>query len=473
MNIRKVFKDIMKVSFSNLFSLLVGVLLTLLLPKILSKSDFGLYKTFTLYLSFFGIMHLGFNDGLLLRYKSTSFNNIDFKLFRRYFYHLVKLLILIALILSLLSIMIFNGEKSLIILLVILNAILLILNSYFGFISQFTQRFNIYTLVNFITRFFVMVLIFGGIYFISRSYMIAIFATIIANLVGLFINLYIYKFISFGAMRSKILAKEEIKKIHLTGIMIMLGNFTGIFILGIDRLFVDSLFSIEIFAEYSLSYSFMNIIFIFIASLTYVVFPLLSRLNKSYKKLFYIEFSSILLFLTSFTLPSIYLINIFVKFYLPDYYHSIVYLTILFPIIIFRFEFDIIKSNFLKSNSKIKLFIINNFFGLSISVALNTIAIIIFRTPESISYATVISFFIWFVYSEIYIGVKERVKINFIKIIYIIVMIILYYSFVNRIVLYISVLTFTNVIYYQLKIKANISKIKQARSQYEEDKANS
>ena len=66
MDNKKTISDIIKVSLSNFLKLLAGILTGFLLPKILNITDYGYYKTFTLYISYVGIFHFGLHALVLI-----------------------------------------------------------------------------------------------------------------------------------------------------------------------------------------------------------------------------------------------------------------------------------------------------------------------------------------------------------------------------------------------------------------------
>ena len=69
--------DIVQVSFSNVIKLFSGVLVGFILPKIVGLTDYGYYKTFTLYATYVGMFHFGMSDGLYLKYGGMSLENLD------------------------------------------------------------------------------------------------------------------------------------------------------------------------------------------------------------------------------------------------------------------------------------------------------------------------------------------------------------------------------------------------------------
>ena len=80
----KVVKNIILVALSNILTLISGVLVGFVLPKIMSKADYGYYKTFTLYFSYIGLFPLGFIDGIYLIYAGLNYKDLNKNKFRLY-----------------------------------------------------------------------------------------------------------------------------------------------------------------------------------------------------------------------------------------------------------------------------------------------------------------------------------------------------------------------------------------------------
>ena len=52
---KKIGKNIIKVAVSNLFTILAGVLVGFIIPKMMGTTDYGYYKIFTLYIFYYKI----------------------------------------------------------------------------------------------------------------------------------------------------------------------------------------------------------------------------------------------------------------------------------------------------------------------------------------------------------------------------------------------------------------------------------
>lgn len=70
-------KDLVKVLGANFIQFLIGVVNGFLIPAVLEIDQYAYLKTFTLYTSYVGVLHFGFNDGIYLKYGGRKRHEID------------------------------------------------------------------------------------------------------------------------------------------------------------------------------------------------------------------------------------------------------------------------------------------------------------------------------------------------------------------------------------------------------------
>lgn len=97
-------KNISKVFSANLVNMLISILTAFLLPYFLTVDSYAELKTFTFYVSYLGILQLGFVDGMYIKYGGKKISEISTKVFfdeRKTFVLLQIVLAVIALSISL------------------------------------------------------------------------------------------------------------------------------------------------------------------------------------------------------------------------------------------------------------------------------------------------------------------------------------------------------------------------------------
>ena len=100
MNIKKA---IIKVFNVNLFQLISSLIVGFFVPMILSIDGYANLKTYTLYISYIGLFHFGFIDGLFIKYGGKKYEDIDKKILKGEHTFLIILEIIISVILFLIS----------------------------------------------------------------------------------------------------------------------------------------------------------------------------------------------------------------------------------------------------------------------------------------------------------------------------------------------------------------------------------
>ena len=80
------------------------------LPKIISVEQYGYWQVYLFYSTYVGILHLGLNDGIYLRYGGEEYNDLNFKLFYGEFKILFNFELIAMLIIIFVSCVFFNGS---------------------------------------------------------------------------------------------------------------------------------------------------------------------------------------------------------------------------------------------------------------------------------------------------------------------------------------------------------------------------
>ena len=81
---KRFIKNIVIVLISNIISMLSGILIGFIIPKIMGVTEYGYYKTFTLYSTYIGILHFGFLDGIYLKFAGKQYEELYKEKFKTY-----------------------------------------------------------------------------------------------------------------------------------------------------------------------------------------------------------------------------------------------------------------------------------------------------------------------------------------------------------------------------------------------------
>lgn len=407
---KRFIKNIIAVMIANAISLLGSIASGFLLPKLFSIEEYGYYKIFTLYLSYTGLLHFGFTDGMLLKISGTMYDDLDKEKFRKITLFYIAFQLAICSLVLLISLKMTEQYRFI---LIPLGLCIFTTNviTYFQFISQATMRFNEFSIVKVGTAVLTLISIcfLYGIhilcgYKIESKYYILIVTEI--NWIVLMFYVYKYKDIIFGKVSREYYVKDEIISYFKTGFILTISYQILQIILNLDRQFVSVTFSTSEYAVYSFAYSLISMITTVISAISLVLFPTLKKIDRETAikvlptSLLSVEILVLVCLGGYFPLAKI--INIF----LPEYVISLKYLIILFPGLVVSSCITLIIFTYYKLfNYNIPFFIISCI-TLAISLTLNWFAWNLFESPSAISFASIVSMIIWYIMTIIYLRKK-------------------------------------------------------------------
>jgi len=428
---KKNVKAIIKLFFSNVLVLITGIATSLILPKILSVEGYGNYKLFTLYLGYFGLLGLGFLDGIYLKFSGKDFDDLDKKRFRLYFKYYLFIQFSVFILLLLLSFFI-NEEYKNIVLMLSFYLIPFMIISYLQQISQITKRFDELSIRKTINS--ILIAIGTGLlafaYFVIKlevDYMWYILIQILVSLILCLWYVYTYKELIFGDSYKIYNEKQDLIKLHILGFPLLLSNFLINIISLVDRQLVSILFDRMTYSIYAFAYNITTLIATVISVFSLVFYPLIKQNTNDKNFKLFNTFVSAIIVLFSLALSSIFPISSFIKWFLPNYTQSIEVIFIILPGLMYSSIISIVIYNYYKLVNKVKNFFIISLFVLVLSIILNYVIFTIFKTYQSISITSVITTVLWFLLTSKYLSKEIIIKTRKNIILSFLIMI-LYYS---------------------------------------------
>lgn len=383
MNKQSVIRNISYSFSSNVLSLLLGILATLLFPKFLGVAGYGYYQLYIFYTGYTLITAFGIADGVQLKIAGKEYNQLDFDEQSGLFWmSTVTQVSLYAVVLILCSVFIGSADKRFAV-----NSAVIV-----GLIAH--ARYYLYTLLQGVNR----MKEYAYIVITERS--VSIVISIIALLLGCSDFRLMIVFDVIGRMLSFMLAMSYCKEIVfrkpvfdksvmrkslsyiLSGVMILFAVQTSNIVVGINRFGFERQWGIEKFGKISLAIALSNMMLRCVNSISVVMFPTLR--NVDYRKLPYlykninaILMTAIFIFMCLFK-PGCYLIGL----WLPQYADSLKYSVLMLPICIYECKYSLLVNTNLKTlNKEIMIGVIN---AVSVIVSLLTaiISIAILKNTE-------------------------------------------------------------------------------------------
>lgn len=353
---KNIFMNISYTLSSNFLVLLVATLVTLLLPKVLGFQDYGYYQLYLFYTSYVAILHLGWCDGVYLRYGGESYANLDKNKFKGQFISLVILQILITLLFTavVFSFKLDDQDKVIVLLLSILNIFILNSRAFLTLVLQATNRMRDYSVILISDRIIFIALV--VILLLKRvdNFEFYILADLSSKFISLIVSMIKTKEITYDKNTSlKWDKKESILNIK-SGINIVFANFAGALIIGTVRFGIQNNWSVGVFGKVSLTLSISNMLMVFVNAISLAIFPILKRVDESKYRETYSVTRTLLMPLVFLALVSYYPITFILSKWLPQYIESLRYAAIVFPIVVFEAKVSLLTNTYLKAIRKEK-----------------------------------------------------------------------------------------------------------------------
>lgn len=349
-------------TFVNSITLLLSVLLTILLPKYISTSDFGLWQLFILYSSFVGFFHFGYNDGIYLKYGGRSLMKLPIKLLSTQFKLYVLLHCVVGLLMILFALYIEPLDKQYIIIACVIYMIIYNFCMLLNYTLLSTNRLKEYCNSNLLGRLFMLMgMILILLYSKAPNYKYFIVTYILSYLLTLIINLYYLKIIfSFKKNIGILKAFKMVLPLIKIGVVLMLSNITWHLVIGGGRLIVEHNWDIVQFAKVSLAISCSMFMFSFTSQISVVLFPVL-RNSKNNTIISIISKSNIIFgIIIVCGLLLVLPLQLFVNYWLPKYQDSIIYFVYLMPMCFYLMKSELLYvTNFKNLNKQSLILKIN------------------------------------------------------------------------------------------------------------------
>ena len=383
-------KSIVKVFSANFLQLISSLIIGFIVPVILSIEGYANLKTYTLYVSYIGFFHLGFIDGLYIKYGGKKLDEINKGILKGEHNFLVILEFIISLILFLLSLIMHN----MVLFLFSISILPIMIQTFHKFLNQAIGNFDRYSKIMYTYTLTYMILnVLLSLVFRSIDYILYCLTTFGANLVSVMV--FEIKFLREYRKEKAVITKEVWNNIKV-GFFILLGNLSVVALFGIDKWFVKLFLTTEDFAYYSFAVSMLNIINVLVNAISITFYNYLfennstEKINKLKKYLVTLGGGASLGF---FVLE--FIVNYFIQKYIP----SLDIIAVTFAVFPYMILINALYVNLYKVNKDEKKYFKVVVSMLIVSIVYNIIAVLIFKNTTSIAFATILTLITWVIYS--------------------------------------------------------------------------
>ncbi|MBS4456660.1 hypothetical protein JXA29_07085 [Aerococcaceae bacterium zg-BR33] len=349
-NIKKIVANFSYVLLSNFVTLVISSLAILIIPKLIGVEEYGFWQLYTFYIGYVGFFHLGWPDGIYLKFGGQEFKKLD----RRYFtgqfvgYNIYLLVISIGVIIITQFIAV-DINRSFIYFMTAINIVLMNVKTFFIWILQSTNKLKESSMIAILDRIIYAVILIALLSLRVYDYKVLIFADVIGKFLGVLFGLWICKDICLYSLRNIKINYHEIYDNIRVGINLMLSNIASMLIIGVIRLGIERQWDIATFGKVSLTLSISNMMMIFINAIGIVVFPILKRAKEEMLPIIYKNLRSALMVVMFLVLLGYYPIQFILYNWLPSYRESLVFMILVFPMAVFEGKMSLLINTYLKA----------------------------------------------------------------------------------------------------------------------------
>ena len=429
------FKEILRVCTSNLLIVLSGVFVGFIIPKVLGVTQYGYYKTFTLYASYIGVMSLGISEGMYLKYSGTEYDDLEVGKIRLLTKHVFRIQLIAAVIICIVASLFLEGEKTFIFFAIAIYLIELNHTTYYQYVSQMTMRFNDYSMRNIVKSVLTIgfVILFYIAYLMNDktdiSYRYYVFSVLLISTLLWILYALKYRNLTFGNSSKLREEKEEIIGLMRLGIPYLIASLCSTLILSIDRQFVSILFTTEEYSMYAFAYNMLSLVTVCASAISTVLYPSLKQSASSKEEItkqLSILCGNVLCF-AFFMLLAYYPLSFIVIYFLSQYVDSLQIFRIIFPGVAITSVISVVIQNYYKLVEKNTLCLIKNIIILIISGVANFVAYKLAGTTASISVASIVTILFYYIFAQEYFVREYRIKWKK-NLMYALIMMLIFYS---------------------------------------------
>lgn len=388
-------KGIVYVFVANAINLAISLFTAFFLPKFLSVDAYANIKLFTLYVTYLGILHLGYADGMYLRNGGKSIITIDGKETKIEFNTFKIFQVVMCFLLMGISLIIGNQILFLCSLVVLPVGVSNYVRNLYTAVGEF-KKYSRYTNINTIMIFVINIML---LFIIKTDFYLwyIIGYIVVYFLYWAFIEHELRKLLG-KTKRSFKFEKRYMKENIGSGIFLMTGNFCNVIFTSIDRLFVKNLLGMVEFAYYSFAVSIENMLNIFITPISTTMYNYFCRENRKEKVLKIKRYS---LLLAAAIIALAFPAKFIIEYWLPKYTSSIDVLFFLIAAQYAAIMVKIVHVNLYKARKQQKKYFKIMLCVIGISALLDVVGYLLFQNMIAIAVATLMTNVVWLLIGEI------------------------------------------------------------------------
>lgn len=407
---QKLKKGIVLIFFTNIINLFFSLVTSFVLPKYLSIDAYADIKSYQFYINYIGVLHLGFVDGMYLKYGGKTYSDIN----KNELVRELSTFRLLQVIIGVLGLGFAAFSRNWTIILVTLSILPFNMFTCFRSMLQAMGDFTVYSRVINANTVLMFVINVCCLLFITsnNSLPYLVCYTVIYVLLWWYLEYHNkkqlgkdintqYKVFDLGILLSNI----------KSGILLMFGNLSSTILTGLDRWYVKFFLRVLDFAEYSFAVSIENFINFAVTPITTTLYNYFCY-EHSTDEIINIR-DSVILF-SGLLIGAAYPAKFLLEGYLNKYSGASLVIFFLFGARLFFIVIQSIYVNLYKARKMQKIYFIKLSIVIVSAAVFNSICYYFWPCKEAFALGTLLSSVLWFLlcqrdFKDIKIGFREYV----------------------------------------------------------------
>lgn len=432
---KQAIKNIAYMYMAQIIQLVLSIMMSMYIPMIIGLEEFSYWQLFIFYSSYVGILHLGLNDGVYLKYGGKQPDEESQELISNQLW--VSIIAQVGVLILLFILLVIQQpslERITVFCAVLVYAVISNIFNYCGSTLQALNKIKIYSTTLVIDKLFVVLSILILTLCGSTHFQVLIACFIIGKLLAMIVLLAKNKKLFLRKLHVNRLVLLEIGKNISSGSNLMLANIASSLIIGVGRFFIDINYPVTTFGIISFAFTMTGFVLALIAQVGASVFPILKSKSVNFLSELYPSINTI----HSGILPFCYLgypiLVVFVTRFLNQYTESLLYFVYMLPMCVYEAKSSMLYNTYMKVLRKERILLIVNTISFLISFCGTIVSVYILNNVQALVVCLVVSVVIKsymlhvFICKELHLPISENLSAMELLVTIIVVVGLNYYS---------------------------------------------
>lgn len=332
----------------QIVSMLTSVVMSLIVPKMLSIEEFSFWQLFMLYASYVSFSTLGLHDGIYLINGGLSRDQINKQSIGSQLFYMYLLQIVVGCVVILGSMLLLDDGRRLVFMMLGVYLVLFNIDGSLRVLFQAIDEVQLSSKALLILRSSFLVLLAVLLASNCQDYFNYIVAYVVAEAIACAYSLFHARDILLSKLLPLSLSIPAMRKSVSAGFKLMISMQISMLVVGLSRFFIEWFWPQYVFGQYSFAISLITFFNAFIVQAALVFFPFLRKTSEGVVRAFFIKSERAISALMPIVLICTFPLKSFIGMWLPQYNESLAYLVMLLPVCIFDSKMEICCSTLFK-----------------------------------------------------------------------------------------------------------------------------